>query len=189
MPDFKALACDFTSFREWPQIGSLEWSVDPLRHPAMLLHWRVLSAVLARLSADDQAAFIRKYGPSAPRGTFRTQPATVASRRSNTKGGEKPRSRSRRSRSRSCSRSTCREVRCYACHETRDIERLASGPWRIAVGIHPSRADDMTSDDWVRFENILDPRGSGPWARSAWTSSGNPVNEVSSSAHCGKPWP
>ncbi|GFS13278.1 hypothetical protein ElyMa_006717500 [Elysia marginata] len=96
MPNFKALACDFSSFRERPQIGSQDWSVDPPRHPAMLMHWRVLSAVLARLSADDQAAFISKYGPGAPRGTFRIQPPTVVSRRSNTKGGEKPRSLSGR---------------------------------------------------------------------------------------------
>ncbi|GFS13281.1 3'-5' ssDNA/RNA exonuclease TatD [Elysia marginata] len=39
--------------------------------------------------------------------------------------------------------------------KTRDLERLASGPWRVAVGIHPSRAEAMTSDDWVRFGSIL----------------------------------
>ncbi|GFR95331.1 LOW QUALITY PROTEIN: retrovirus-related Pol polyprotein from transposon [Elysia marginata] len=39
--------------------------------------------------------------------------------------------------------------------KTRDLGRLASGPRRVAVGIHPSRADAMTSEDWVRFESIL----------------------------------
>ncbi|GFR65400.1 hypothetical protein ElyMa_000202600 [Elysia marginata] len=108
----QGLCIRFFTFRGWPQIGSLEWSVDPLLHPAILLPWRVLSADLAGLSADDQFAFMRKYGPTAPRGTFRNQPATqvkhhaFASRRSSAKGGEKPRSRFRRSVSRS--RSKCR---------------------------------------------------------------------------------